>query len=1732
DYCVMETAAPAGYAISDTKYFVDVTETNTELEGDQGYMPKQAVITVYKGTTEDTKPNEKKVFTIDYDITLNNSNEVESKKITITGPGPAESGEFVVTPGENGWEVDRAVGEKFIFDEKEGIVYPAIQFEPKGNVITDEEQIWFEKIDSSTGKLLKGAELSITGTDLTYDYTSGDASEKLYLAIGKHSAEENAIKTGNSLETAPLYTLSEKAAPTGYKNDAEDIFFKVVKSDQGCVLYTGTSEDDLTANDSRVVTMKNTEQGNIALLKYEVGKEDTPLKGATLQLVKLNPSAFSDEKLNSTTAKKLSDLEAADYEIVQIDGADTFQSDEIVYPELEPGVYGFIETAVPTVRYGATTYATHKEDAVGIVNVFSVMSDGTAQAGRHTPEEFAWDQTSSAYYEAGDENSGSSWNANPQQLAFNGTNAFNTVEGEGMLLESLEVTAENTSQVNFNYSPQIDNSMFNITVNGNVTTFTFLGDGITAAQFDGFQVQVSDWNNGRVTGVKYNFKTKEVIQPQIDQAIASAETFSLKPKTRETTGRTIYMMQLGNEANSPGSQTLRFIKQNEDGRTIENTDGMEFKLERRDSSGQYVSVNGVDNWTSNSRPLPFGGVGSVLSAGYTYRITEVSAPSGYSIADPLYVKITQEGYGYPPRYNVYADNNEDPTTQITGTVNEGGFFPTYTYSVIMTDELIENELSFGKVDNSNKMSIIEKTADMADYLETVILDKNNYRVAGAEMELKLVNPDVTGADFSDVTASLGTTEDNTSEEYLSGGKAYITSNTITWKTTNEDNKFTGLPNGTYSLKEIKGVGTYQPIVDCTIIIKDGVITGNPVDSRVTTNPLEISGTNVLASDALYTASVRKTRYTGEINSDGTPAETPVPGAKLRLTRKDDGQTFSFANVIGHDNQIHTGDGSSWNRTQKEPSLIENNKVENIAENPRAAYEWYSTGSAVIFTGLIEGTYYIDEIEAPVGFEPAERKEFTITRSEASQSLSMTSGKDAGANYDQVTIINEKKIISVSKTDMGGNIVEGAKFLLSGDNLDGVYINQTSDQLKEGEVVTGNKSNGDTRIDNDKFVTLNIGDDQDFTIRGNTFNNVLINGEAVNSKVEQNKYFISGTSSGGKIDITGLCDGIYIVTLEDGTEYSIRVDHSNTEDVSYVTKMTKPEKSGDAISFEGGSVDFVGLKDGTYTLVETAAPNGFDVVSQFTFTVTDGKIDKSSISAVTNGDVEVSKNVYEVELDSDTGSIVSITKNGEADSTVTVSKETVDGKTVVKINGNEAELKDGKYVYEEEDDSHLIIKDDTKTITINKTAINGDDEIELDEENRAHFKLTVVSLDDETQTLDTLRFANSGDVYEVELNGDNEVVKLTKNGEDDTTADVTVNVTEGDAEVLINGNKAALKDGKYVYTDLVFSEITADGNVFEFDGNNAKFQGLAPGTYELEETVAPNGATVVSKFTFTIDENYQITVVDQETTGFAEVEKDGSLKIKDDVSKIRITKNFETAEKDAEKALTAKLQLEFVKADASKKIQAGFGPDTLEEGEKSKIWDAADGVAREFIGLMDGEYKLIETEKTDGFELADPITFYIVDGKAYQKLPAEETEDPETAAPVQTTQVGAVSMVNVTTTTTTTTTETTTTETTTTTTETTTTETTTTTTETTTTETTTTTTETTTTETTTTTTETTTTETTTTTTETTVTSTTETTVTTVTTVTTKTIVIDKVAVNGDDEIKLDEENRAHFKLTVV
>ena len=151
-------------------------------------------------------------------------------------------------------------------------------------------------------------------------------------------------------------------------------------------------------------------------------------------------------------------------------------------------------------------------------------------------------------------------------------------------------------------------------------------------------------------------------------------------------------------------------------------------------------------------------------------------------------------------------------------------------------------------------------------------------------------------------------------------------------------------------------------------------------------------------------------------------------------------------------------------------------------------------------------------------------------------------------------------------------------------------------------------------------------------------------------------------------------------------------------------------------------------------------------------------------------------------------------------------------------------------------------------------------------------------------------------------------------------------------------------------------LDKDGNVVE-EWVSAKepheVTGLTPGeTYTLRETVAPDGYTVTTDTTFTLDENGNIDAENTTTT----VSEDGILLIEDTATSVTIEK-----------------------VDAETKDPLEGAVLRVEDAEGTVIdkW-TTDGTPHVISGRLNvGEtYILVEESAPEGYHIADPITFVV------------------------------------------------------------------------------------------------------------------------------------------------------------
>ena len=419
-------------------------------------------------------------------------------------------------------------------------------------------------------------------------------------------------------------------------------------------------------------------------------------------------------------------------------------------------------------------------------------------------------------------------------------------------------------------------------------------------------------------------------------------------------------------------------------------------------------------------------------------------------------------------------------------------------------------------------------------------------------------------------------------------------------------------------------------------------------------------------------------------------------------------------------------------------------------------------------------------------------------------------------------------------------------------------------------------------------------------------------------------YADGTEISYRVDEVGETDGYLksVASNEDKTEYMItntitsvkiaKVDISDAHELEGAHLQILDSKGTVVAEWDSAKEahEVTGLKTGElYTLRETVAPDGYTITTDTTFELDEhGKLKEGKTTTTTKDgvllveDTATSVKVRKVDITNDKelpGAHIQIwEKTSEGEKLVTEWDSTKEDKVVEKLKTNTT------YILRE------TVAPDGYTITTDTT-------FELDE----HGKLK----EDKTTT-------------------------NTKDGvllvEDARTVEVS-KVDLGTGEEL---------DGAHIQV------LDKAGNVVdEWDskkGETHKVKNLTVGQeYTLRETVAPNGYTLTTDTTFTIDRTGKVT-------GTVTINKDGVLLVEDTATKAEITKLDAATEAPLSGAVLRVI-------DANGTAVDEWTTDGQPHVIEAKLNTGA-------------TYQLIEVKAPDGYEIADPISF---------TMKADGTTDP-------------------------------------------------------------------------------------------------------------------------------------------
>ncbi len=912
-------------------------------------------------------------------------------------------------------------------------------------------------------------------------------------------------------------------------------------------------------------------------------------------------------------------------------------------------------------------------------------------------------------------------------------------------------------------------------------------------------------------------------------------------------------------------------------------------------------------------------------------------------------------------------------------------------------ESITFEIKDGKVVDSKEAK--DGTVKMVDAYSKVTISKTDITGKNEIADAVLKITDEKGDAVTDVTGN--TVDQWTSEE----GKSH---------------EIEGLKDGKYVLVEETRPDGYVKAESITFEIKDGKVvesnnakngTVKMVDdySKVTISKTDITGKNEIANAELKITDVNG-REVKDINGNVVAAWTTDGETKHEITGLKDGaymltettapngyqvaESIVFeikdGKVTGHaDGVVTMKDDYSKVIISKEDIAgkeVANAKLKITDEKGNAVTdvtgktvaEWTTDGKTKHeIAGLLDGTYKLVETKAPDGYKVAEEVTFVIEN-----------GKVKDSKDGIVTMIDNNSDVVISKTDVGGKEIAGATLKIT--DVNGKEVTD-----KDGKVIEEWTTDGVTRHD---IKGLKDG----------TYKLVEITAPDGYVKAESVEFVIEdGKVKGSKDDIVKMVDDYSKVTIS-------KTDITGSKEIANASlKIT--DEDGDAVyDVTGKKVapwttdgvtkhEILGLKDGTYKLVEITAPEGYEVAEEITFVIKDGKVVDSKDGIVTMKDDYNKVSISKEDIDGKeiAGATLKITDvNGNAVKDVT-------GKTVEQWTSVAGEkhviegLLDGTYKLVEITQPDGYVKAEEVTFVIENSKVkNSKDNVVTMIDDYSKVSISKEDIAGKEIAGAELKITDADGKLVKDVTG-KEVAPWTseagKKHEITGLVDGTyklVETTQPDGYVKAEEVTFVIKDGKVVdsedgtvtmvddYSKVTISKTEITGSkeiadavlkITDEKGNAVKdvtgktveqwttdgktkheIEGLLDGTYKLVEITAPDGYAVAEEITFVIE------------NGKVKDSKDGIVTMKDDYNKVIISKTDIAGEEIAD----AVLKITDEKGNAVTNIK----------GEEIKEWTTDGKTRHEIEGLKDGTYKLVETTAPNGYAIAEEITFVIENGK--------------------------------------------------------------------------------------------------------------------------------------------------------
>ena len=411
-------------------------------------------------------------------------------------------------------------------------------------------------------------------------------------------------------------------------------------------------------------------------------------------------------------------------------------------------------------------------------------------------------------------------------------------------------------------------------------------------------------------------------------------------------------------------------------------------------------------------------------------------------------------------------------------------------------------------------------------------------------------------------------------------------------------KIENLPIGTYELEETKtldGLVLNQEKYEVKFIKKDDVtkVYTENIDISNDTTVVEFSKTDITGEAELegakltvldgdeiidtWTSTDKAHKIEGLIaGKEYTLKEEIAPNGFVKATEI----KFKVENSKNIQKQTMIDKIVELSKTDIGGNEIEGAKIQ-VFDGDKIIDEWTSTKEAHKINGLEEGkTYILHEEVAPDGYVKATDIEFTVSYNKETEHLSL---------------IN--KIVDMSKVDIGGNEIEGAKIQV----FDGDKIIDEWTSTKEAHKINGLEE-GKTYILHEEVAPDGYvkATDVEFTV--------------TNKKENQHEKLVNKIVKVSKVDLTNEKE-------IEGAELEITDEEGNI-----IEKWTSTKEAHVVNGLEEGK---------TYILREENAPYGYEIAENITFTVSTDK----EMQVIVIKDMPILKNIKIIKVDAETKEII-------------------------------------------------------------------------------------------------------------------------------------------------------------------------------------------------------------------------------------------------------------------------------------------------------------------------------------------------------------------------------------------------------------------------------------------------------------------------------------------------------------